>query len=259
MSVELNAYPLKVVTSPCATADNVENIGLANLNSTEENGAESRLVTCQNGAEARLVTAENGSEARLVTNQNGMQTRDAIHWNGMESRLTEQHTSSNILEQVRDFGLYLGQKVDFFGLKNLEATKDSSKDIMMQACENVKDVLMSQMQGFKEVEVQAANNKACLELQAAKNTADLQMTATINAKDAAMTACINKSDLEKQIAECCCENKTMILEQTNQIEKLMLKLDETRVRDELQKTRTELEILKLRATLLPTLVPAVSV
>ena len=109
------------------------------------------------------------------------------------------------------------------------------------------------------LELEAAKNKAALELDAAKNLASVQMTATINAKDAAMTASINHASLLQKIAECCCEQKALVIEKSSKTDDLIRQLQIENLRDSRESEHVELVALRLRASLVPALVPSVSV
>jgi len=143
------------------------------------------------------------------------------------------------------------------------------KDGLLQASSNTSSLQASIASGVcgieKElafikgsIELQAANNRASIELDAAKNLAQIQLSATIHAKDAALTAAQNASMLAQKIAECCCENKALILESSNKTDNLVRSLEENRLRDARQREHEELVALRLRSSLCPPPVAAVS-
>lgn len=168
-------------------------------------------------------------------------------------------------------------EVERFGLSELEAIRSSEKYLYAGMSQNAKDVLMFNSGEFQRVKLQAADNTKDLLLQACGNTSEIKMQAEIHARDAALaardlvhlsdknTAAIqleafrHKEELARQMAECCCEQKALTLETSHATQDLIRKLDEQRVRDELAKTREELIALRLRSTLLPTPVPAITI
>lgn len=182
-------------------------------------------------------------------------------------------------------------EVEKFGLRELEAIHGAEKYLYAGMSQNAKDILLFNASEFERVKLQAAADTAMIKqqqyddtkqllLQNCGDTAsikaemgahfkDLLLQAAENAKDAALTACINSKDaviladrhaaeIARQVAECCCENKALILETSHKTEDLVRKLDEQRVRDELAKTREELIALRVRSTLVPAPVASVS-
>lgn len=200
------------------------------------------------GMEARLNTNVNATEGRLVTNQNGIDTRNSVERQGLETRLNVDgrldtlrsavdRTSDKTQDDIEKFGFALINEVDkhghrnevetrFYGLKNFEATKDSYAAIQLEAAKN-----------HAKAQQDLIETKYQLQLEAQKNT----------------------SILAAQIAECCCENKMLIIEKAASTDNLIRKLDENRVRDELSRVYTDLSNLRMRATLPPPLVGATSV
>jgi hypothetical protein len=210
-----------------------QRLGLAGIGATERNGGEGRLITNQNGAEARSAIYRNGAETRESVERFGLANLESTRKEGHETR-----------EDVDKFGFHNANKIEFFGLKNFEATKDSLKDLLIQGCHNTS----------------AIKEKLCqLELNQAKDTAAIQLEAAKNKCAIELDAARHAAEVAKQIAECCCETKMLITEKANHTDELIRKLDEQRVRDELRRTQQELEALRLRASLLPPLTPAVTV
>lgn len=107
----------------------------------------------------------------------------------------------------------------------------NAKDALLQACGNAKDAALA----ARDLMHQADKNTAAIQLEAFRH----------------------KEDLARQIAECCCEQKSLTLETSHATQDLVRKLDEQRVRDELAKTREELIALRVRASLSP--VPVASI
>lgn len=221
-----------------------ERVGFAGIDHTNQNGAEARLVTNSNGSEARLATNSNGAEGRSVTEKFGFSNLDATHKEGFETR-----------ENIDRFGLRNSDAIQFFGLKNLEATKDSLKDLLISTKDDLKNVLISQKDDIKDLLISNKNDFKDVLLKNCQVEKDM----LLQFKDAQLIAMQNKADLSAQIAECCCENKQLIMERSNHTDELIRKLDEQRVRDELAKTREELIALKIRSTIVPLPVAATAI
>lgn len=232
-----------------------ERVGFAGIDHTNQNGAEGRLVTNQNGSEGRLHTNVNGSEGRLVTNQNGSEGRSATEKFGFANLDATHKEGFETRENVDRFGLRNNDATQFFGLKNLEATKDALKDTLISNKEDLKNVLISHKDDIKDLLISNKNDFKESILKSCQVEKDM----LLQFKDAQLIAMQNKADLAREIAECCCENKALILEQATKTDLLIRQLDENRVRDELAKAREELIALRLRASLTPALTPAVSV
>lgn len=194
-----------------------ERVGFAGISATERNGAESRGNSHLNSMEARILAREEGHESR---------------------------------DQIRRSE----DAIERFGLKNLEATKDSLKDILISTKDDLKNVLISQKDDLKDLLISTKNDFKDVLLKNCQIEKDM----LLQFKDAQLIAMQNKADLQRQIAECCCENKALIIEKANDTDSLIRKLDEDRVRDQLRKAQGELEALRLRASLLPPLTPAVT-
>jgi hypothetical protein len=154
------------------------------------------------------------------------------------------------------------------------------KDIQLQACADTDSIKSKSADQFKDLLLQnaaiaqagavdAAKNAAAVALQNTLNAKDAEITATINAKDSALAAAINYEKLFGQadrntaaiqaaIAECCCEQKELVIERTGHTDALIRALDEGRVKEELRFAREELTALRLRASLTPPPVAAVA-
>lgn len=182
-------------------------------------------------------------------------------------------------------------EMERFGLSELEAIRGAEKYLYAGMSQNAKDILMFNAGEFERVKLQAAADTASIKHQQYEDSKQLLLqncadTASIkaemgmhfkdillqnaeNAKDAALTACTNAKDaiiladrhaaeIARQVAECCCENKALILETSHKTEDLVRKLDEQRVRDELSRTREELLALRVRSTLTPAPVASIA-
>ncbi len=157
----------------------------------------------------------------------GFRELDAIH--GAEKYLYA-GMSQNAKEMLLEFErTKLEMKNDFRDV--FVELKDGNKDLLLQACGNAKDAALA----ARDLMHQADKNTAAIQLEAFRH----------------------KEDLARQIAECCCEQKALTIEKSNETQQLVRELDKERIRDELAKTREELIALRVRATLSPPLVGTV--
>lgn len=141
---------------------------------------------------------------------------------------------------------------------------EDSKQLLLQACGNTEKLSTQSANHFKDILLQNCNDTAAIKMQAeihardaALSARDLMHQADKNTAAIQLEAFRHKEELARQIAECCCENKALLLETSHKTEDLVRKLDEQRVRDELAKTREELIALRVRSTLTPALVASV--
>ena len=135
----------------------------------------------------------------------------------------------------------------------LQACSDTD-DINSQSANQFKDSLLQAAAIAKDAAVDAAVNASAVALQNTLNAKDAEISRTINAKDAALAAAVNfeklfgqadrnTAALQASIAECCCEQKELVIERTGHTDALIRALDEGRVKDQLQEAR--LKILAL--------------
>jgi hypothetical protein len=96
-----------------------------------------------------------------------------------------------------------------------------------------------------QAQLQASNNTASIQLENAKNFAQSQIEIGKQFAIAALTAANNKSDLEKQMAECCCEIKQSVLTTASATQSLIQSTDASRIRDSLASANQENLILRL--------------
>lgn len=248
----------------CATPEQVQIEGMEGRLNTDVNGAEGRLVSNVNGAEGRLVTNDNGIEGRNLTSAQGLETRLNVDGRIDSFRNSTDRGFDKTQDDVEKFGFANLDTTDKFGWRNLDATdkegwrnqvetrfyghqnfnatKDALKDLLIQGCENTYKIASKQDEHYAAIQLEAAKNAGEAKAQLIETKYQLELEAQ---KTAALLAA--------QVAECCCENKALIIEKANGTDDLIRKLDEQRVRDELAKTREELIALRVRATLLPPL------
>lgn len=243
-----------------------QRIGLAGIDHANQNGVEGRVVTNQNGIDTRGSVERNGLEERLNANRNADHINDTVQRNAAEERMNVRHEGNRNQDSTEKFGFFNAKETQLFGLKNFEATKDGVKDLFVESVRSTDRIVCNDNANAKEIVLQAANNAALmqkamcdLQLQQAKDTAAIQLEAAKNTAKIELDAARHAADLARQIAECCCENKALIIEKANQTDNLMRQLEENRLRDARQREHEELVALRLRASLLPALTPAVTI
>lgn len=159
-------------------------------------------------------------------------------------------------------------EIERFGLSELEAIRASERYLFAGMSANAREILLKSCADTSSIKDQSASQFKDLLLQNAENAKDAAVTACTNVKDLIILgdkhyaaiqieALRNKEELARQIAECCCEQKALMLETSHITQDLIRKLDEQRVRDELVKTQQELIALRMRSTLTPPLVGSV--
>jgi len=87
---------------------------------------------------------------------------------------------------------------------------------------------------------------------------EIALSAVLNAKDAELSAVKNAAAIAKQLAECCCEQKELTRFEGEKTRQLLLSQKEQDLRDARQREHEELVALRLRSSLLPPPVAAVS-
>lgn len=239
-----------------------ERIGLAGIDHTNQNGVEGRVTTNTNASEARLLVNQNGLEARSVTERNGSETRNLVREEGHEDREAVRKEGYETRDNVDKFGFHLANKLDLYGIKSI----DGFKDILIQNCHNTDKIIANDNANFRHVndklcnlELNQAKDTAAIQLEAAKNYAAIQLEASKNKCSIELDAAKHAAILAAQIAECCCEQKELTREKADETQRLILKVDEQNLRDKLRKSEEEVIALRLRASLLPPLTPAVTV
>lgn len=185
-----------------------------------------------------------GLAAEATAHRNGLANMNATERFGLANLVETAKEGHETRDNIDKFGLRNADAIERFGLANLNATKDSFKDLLISTKDDLRDLLISQKNDFKDVLL-----KSC---QVEKDT-------LLQFKDAQLFAAQNQAILAAQIAECCCENKSLIIEKANATDALVRQLDKDRIQDELARTREELIALRLRATLPPLPVAAVAI
>lgn len=268
-----------------------EKFGLYNAGITE-NGADRNFAATKDGDKEILLNGSRETSQILVNQTGGF--KDALLQSAQDtaSILVSQtggfkDGQFNASQNTASINSNINMSAAAVALQNATNTGNmilgqtiGFKDGQISACGNTAAIQQSVASGFcavereilgmkGSVELQAANNKASLELEAAKNKAALeldaaknlaavQMTATINAKDAALTASINHASLLEKIAECCCEQKALAISEGSKTRELIILQKEQDLRDARNRDHEELVALRLRASLVPAPVAAVS-
>lgn len=196
-----------------------------------------------------LVMQPNGTNPGFAVSE-----RDKGHFNGNNhdrhyqgdfnhlNSSQERHHLDEV-QHVDRKGDELRSCIERFELKNLEATKDALKDILIDQSRKHSEIQLHMAQSFKEAEREQLKNFACLQLEAEKNKHALAMEiARSEAK------CIENS----------CHIKEFVSEKCGNTDKLLREQEERRLHSEVEKLREELIALRLRSTLAPAPIAAVT-
>lgn len=264
----------------------VDNNGLDIRASVERNGLETRRDVRDDAAETRGLVKNFGERGIDATERFGLYSRDAVDRNygaikeeGCKTReevadyaYRSQKSFSDTDKLIADYGYRsqvsfkdmeksmeeccceTKQLIQDYGYKSLLEFKETQKDILKQHCETrevVKDKAhifeRQASDNFAVVTRQAAENKCAIELLGFKHTAELQASAEKRA-----------NALERQMAECCCEMKELVISKADATDKLIREIDSNRIRDALSDAKNEIIALKIRGGLAPAPVSAIS-
>lgn len=183
----------------------------------------------------------------------GLSNRDAIE---RESR----HLDASIERQA----YRTQEELEKFGLRSIESTHSAEKYLYAGMSANAREILLKMCDDTASIKTQSASQFKDLLMQncqdakdAALAARDLMHQADKNTSAIQLEAFRHKEELARQIAECCCEQKSLTIEKANDTQQLLRELDKERIRDELAKTREELIALRVRSTLTPALVGSV--
>lgn len=214
------------------------------------------------------VTERTSDKTQSEVERFGLSELDAI-------RGAEKYLYAGMSQNAKDILMFSASE---FERVKLQSAADTAS-IKQQQYEDTRQLLLQNCGDTASIQSKADSNVKDLLLQNAHDRDAIQRFAAENAKDAALTACNNvkdliilgdrntaaiqaaasahKEELARQIAECCCEQKTLTLETSHQTQDLIRKMEDQRIRDELAKTREELIALRVRSTLTPSLVGSV--
>lgn len=268
-----------------------ERMGIMNRDATERLGLHNSEVTINEAQLTQSAVGRTADRTQDAIYQSASKTQAEVERFGLSEleaiRGSEKYLYSGLSQYAKDILLFNANEFERVKLQAAADTAsikqqqcDDTKQILLQNCDATDKVLLQSASHFKDLLLQNCNNTDKVMQQSASHfkdillqncndTAAIKMQAEIHAKDAALAAkdlthqadknaaaiqieaLRNKEELARQIAECCCENKALIIEKANHTDDLIRKLDEQRVRDELAKTREELIALRVRASLPP--------
>jgi hypothetical protein len=238
--------------------ETVQRFGFANLNATRSEGGEGRAETERfgfkniEGSEAARHSSETYGYRNVVATKDAeKEVLEAIC--GSTAGLSAQ-AREILMSQTGGFKDVLLQAAQNTAALQMSMCEDS-KQILLQACENTDAIKSQSSEQFKDVLLQSASNASAVALQNALNAKDAEISRTINAKDAALSAAINyerlfaqgdrnAAALQASIAECCCEQKELVIERTGHTDALIRSLDEGRVKEQLLEARFKILALE---------------
>lgn len=249
MSTIIPANNTSIITADCN--DNYSNRNRG-CNDTDHCGEFMTLNNRVSDSAAQVSTNDNINSHHQSANSDriGYANLNAADRNGADTRTALRDEANETRNQAR----YYSASAERIGFKNFEATKDALKDVLISTKEDLKNVLISQKDDLRDLLISTKNDFKDLLL---KNC-DSDKENLLLFKDAQLVAMQNKCDLAEKIAECCCEQKELVREQANLTRELIRHNDAERLRDSYRDVKEELIALKMRASLLPPLAPAVS-
>lgn len=246
-----------------------ERLGLENLRASDRAGDRSVASTERFGLFNNGSIERNADKTQSTVERTSYKTQDEVEKFGFREleaiNSSERTLYAGMSQNAKDILLFNANE---FERVKLQAAADTAS-IKQQQYDDTKQLLLQNCHDTDKIIMQSANQFKDILLQNCNDTASIKMQAELHAKDAALTArdlmhqadkntaaiqiesLKNKEELARQIAECCCENKSLILETSHKTEDLIRKLDEQRIRDELARTREELMALRIRSTLTP--------
>lgn len=171
---------------------------------------------------------DEASDVRRSVRDEGLESRDSIEKFGLQFLNSLERSSYHLSEGICS----AKEKIADYGYRNLLEAKELQKNILKEACDT-REIVREKTCGLER---QAADNKAALELNCLKNALETQ----------------------KQISESMCCLKSLILEKAHCTEDLIRKVENDRLKQDLDDAREDARIIRLRATLTPALVPSIS-
>jgi hypothetical protein len=105
------------------------------------------------------------------------------------------------------------------------------------------------------IEKQASENARIAQLDICKLENALSSQASANASAIQLEAYKNKCSLEKQIEECCCELKSVVVSTSKNVQDQISSVDNNRLRDDLDQAKTKALILSLKQDSAPSYPP----
>lgn len=242
----------------------VERVGIMNRDATDRTGVSSRDAIERFGLAGQAVTERTANKTQDEVEKFGLKELEAIN-------SSEKYIYAGMSQNAKDILLFNANEFERVKLQDAANTAsikkqqyEDTKQILLQNCSDSEKILSQMSCNFKDMLLQNCNDTSSIKMQAeihARDAAlfhkDLMHQADKNTYAIQLEAFKHHETLARQLAECCCENKALILESSHKTEDLIRNLDEQRVRDELAKTREELIALRVRSTLAPSLVGAI--
>ena len=232
------------------------------LASIERNSGENRMAT---------VVADTASQARLADTRRDISTTI----NNMEGELlsTLNKLSGDTLQSIGNTAWETRQNNNAHFATMLSETQKGSAANALQAAQNYASQLLENQKSFNSLGRQQDNQfaaliskqdnnfatllleqqktKECLAQQAAQQFAISQLEAqkvkeviTLQLQEAKYEALKSKNELSKEMAECCCDVKQKIDQRTQDVIGVVDTLDRNRLRDEINTTNNENNLLK---------------
>jgi hypothetical protein len=232
------------------------------LASIERNSGENRMAT---------VLADTASQARLADTRRDINT-SITNLEG-ELLLTLNKISGDTIQSIGNTAWETRQNNNAHFATLLSETQKSSAANALQSAQNYASTLLENQKSFNLLGKQHDNQfaamiskqdnnfatllleqqktKECLAQQAAQQFAISQLEAqkvkeviTLQLQDAKYEALKSKNELSKEMSECCCDIKQKIDQRTQDVIGTVDTLDRNRLRDEINTTNNENNLLK---------------
>jgi hypothetical protein len=196
-----------------ALDDSISKTSLANRESVERNGSESRNATNNAAIAQALAIERTGANNVSAVERNSGYLMKSVEKNAGKIQTAQEKIA--------------GETRNILGTNNTAAAL-LGKDIQLDISETTGKLSLQASQNVGKVELDINKVKAHLEFQASENTAALQLEAVKN-----------KSSLSAQLAECCCELKQIVASSAQETQKVLQEIENNRVRDALAAANTE--------------------
>lgn len=218
-----------------------ERVAFAQLNETARQGDKNVVETNRNGERNLNETSRQGDKNVVETNRNGDKVSSQVSFYGVHN-----------LEAIKDTFAALRKDILEGDCNIKDRLADGFKDGLLQAANNTAALNQAICSSTKELLLQACDNHKDSQVAATSNFKDLLIEGFKNT--AAVKDAIAQS--AKEAAECCCETKELIRAQAQKTDDLVRDIDRDRIRDRNIELREELSVLRMRAGLTPPLVAA---
>lgn len=194
----------------------------------------SRFVGKEVSDASRFLAGEICSTSHDVQEEVCDSTRDVIK--EINSRSDAERATAERL------GFSIKDEVERWGYRGVKSTDEAS----IRSQISFKEQLLELEKAKQVLERQAADNRYTIERQAAENACAIKLLQEKSLLETLRHADKLAADASRQMAECCCELKSLVSEKAEATDKLILKIEADRIREELANAKQEILALRLR-------------